>query len=63
MTATQRRTLARNCKANIRAALDRRSAPTCRWFARCGRPATGTTPHPILGQVPTCARCDAFAKS
>lgn len=33
----------------------------CRWFARCGRPATGTTPHPVLGDVPTCDRCAAFA--
>lgn len=33
----------------------------CAWFAGCGRPATGTTPHPILGDVPTCDRCAAFA--
>ncbi|MHB8538168.1 MAG: JAB domain-containing protein [Candidatus Dormibacteria bacterium] len=36
-------------------------APVCRWFLRCGRPATGMTPHPILGDVPTCDRCAAFA--
>lgn len=35
--------------------------PTCKWFARCGRSATGTTPHPVLGAVPTCDRCAAFA--
>jgi hypothetical protein len=29
----------------------------CEWFALCDRPATGTTPHPILGAVPTCDRC------
>lgn len=37
-------------------------APTCQWFARCDRPATGTTAHPILGQVPTCDRCRRFAE-
>jgi hypothetical protein len=37
------------------------SATECGWFAGCGRPATGTTPHPILGEVPTCDRCAAFA--
>lgn len=30
---------------------------TCRWFARCDNPATGTRPHPILGDVPICDRC------
>lgn len=35
----------------------------CMWFARCENPATGTTPHPVLGDVPTCARCAAFAAS
>lgn len=29
----------------------------CEWFALCENPATGTTPHPILGAVPTCDRC------
>jgi hypothetical protein len=33
----------------------------CQWFAGCGRPATGTTHHPILGDVPTCDRCAEFA--
>jgi len=33
----------------------------CQWFLRCGAPATGTTPHPILGAVPTCDRCAHFA--
>jgi len=43
----------------------------CEWFAMCKRPATGTAPHfaicndtnkvVVLGQVPTCDRCHAFA--
>ena len=33
----------------------------CQWFLRCGRPATGLTPHPVLIQVPTCDRCHKFA--
>lgn len=33
----------------------------CEWFARCKNPATGTTPHPTLGKVPTCDRCHEFA--
>lgn len=33
----------------------------CRWFALCDREATGTTPHPILGDVLTCDRCHKFA--
>jgi hypothetical protein len=34
----------------------------CQWFLRCTNEATGTTPHPILGEVPTCDRCAAFAQ-
>jgi hypothetical protein len=34
---------------------------TCQWFALCDRYATGTTPHPTLGEVPTCDRHHAFA--
>lgn len=30
----------------------------CRWFALCPNPATKTRPHPILGDVPICDRCD-----
>lgn len=33
----------------------------CQWFLRCARPATGVTPHPILGEVPTCDRCHKIA--
>jgi hypothetical protein len=32
----------------------------CRWFALCTDPATSTTPHPVLGNVPTCDGCAAF---
>lgn len=31
----------------------------CEWFALCDNPATGTEPHPILGDVPICDRCAA----
>lgn len=33
----------------------------CHWFARCDRNARGTTPHPVLGDLPTCDRCHKFA--
>lgn len=29
----------------------------CRWFLLCQRDAVTTAPHPILGDVPICARC------
>lgn len=29
----------------------------CEWYALCMNPAVGTTPHPILGNVPICQRC------
>lgn len=32
----------------------------CRWFAGCGREATTTQHHPILGDVPICERCQAW---
>ena len=31
----------------------------CAWFALCPNQATTTMPHPILGDVPICARCKA----
>lgn len=34
----------------------------CRWFLLCTNPATTTVRHPILGQVPCCARCAERAK-
>jgi hypothetical protein len=30
----------------------------CRWFLLCKNKATKTRPHPILGAVPICKRCD-----
>lgn len=35
---------------------------TCKWFALCQNDATGTSPHPVLGDVPTCDRCAHFAE-
>jgi hypothetical protein len=32
-------------------------AQACEWFALCDRFATVNVPHPVLGSVPTCARC------
>jgi hypothetical protein len=29
----------------------------CGWYAGCGEPAIGLTPHPVLGPVPICQRC------
>lgn len=31
----------------------------CRWFLNCTNRAEGTRPHPVLGEVPICARCAA----
>lgn len=33
---------------------------SCRWFAGCIQPCTGTTPSPF-GAIPTCDRCNRFA--
>lgn len=33
----------------------------CQWFAKCLNYATCNTPHPVLGNVPTCDRCHRFA--
>jgi hypothetical protein len=35
---------------------------TCQWFLRCGRRATGVTPHPVLGEVFSCDRCHERAQ-
>ena len=31
----------------------------CEWFLLCDRDATDFRSHPILGDVPICAECDA----
>jgi hypothetical protein len=31
--------------------------PPCMAFLKCANPATTTTPHPLLGDVPCCQRC------
>jgi len=38
----------------------KKAKAVCEWFLKCGRPATGATPHPILISVPTCDRCHEF---
>lgn len=48
--------------AAARLAADTGPLHGCEWFILCERPATGLTPHPVLGQVPTCDKCAAFAK-
>lgn len=50
-------------KTPLRRAIEKkdRQADACRWFLLCPNPATGTTPHPILGDVPTCPKCHKFA--
>lgn len=35
------------------------TAQLCQWFAMCGHLATTTIPHPTLGDVPACDRCNA----
>lgn len=35
----------------------------CNWFAKRRSDATTTVEHPILGDVPTCAKCATFANS
>jgi hypothetical protein len=30
----------------------------CGWWAMCENDATTTRPHPVLGDVPICARCN-----
>lgn len=36
------------------------SSAQCEWFAMCDNLATGTIPHPVLGDVPICDRCRAL---
>lgn len=35
-------------------------AELCHWFALCDHLATRTRPHPILGDVAICERCDLW---
>jgi hypothetical protein len=35
----------------------------CQWFALCDHVAVTTMGHPILGDVPICARCKAKVES
>lgn len=35
----------------------------CEWFVLCDHEATGTRPHPILGDVPICDRCEEKVSS
>lgn len=41
--------------------MTRQSHERCRWFLRCANHAVGTITHPILGEVPCCARCQPRA--
>ncbi len=34
----------------------------CQWFLLCENPATTVRPHPILGNVPICDRCNERAE-
>lgn len=47
--ATKKRVAAQTKKAA--------SKGPCQWFAMCDNPATSEEPHPILGKVPICKRC------
>lgn len=50
------RRVARNAEQGI----DSWAEPVaCAWWALCENEATTTEPHPILGDVPICARCAA----
>ena len=52
----------RQADAAINAGREIALAPQeCRWFLRCSNAATTTVAHPVLGNVPCCARCAARA--
>jgi hypothetical protein len=33
-------------------------APPCAWWLNCTNPADTVEPHPVLGEVPICHRCE-----
>lgn len=45
----------------MRARFEELRVRECQWFLHCQNIATTTTPHPQLGDVPTCERCHQFA--
>ncbi len=47
------------CEGEGHPAAEDRSFPLgpCVWFAVCDREAVVLVSHPVLGQVPACARC------
>jgi len=49
------------CERKLKRLKKKNQTQRCEWFLLCTNPATGTTPHPILGDVPTCDRCHKFA--
>lgn len=40
-----------------------RVSDSCEWFALCENTPTGSTSHPVLGDVPTCDRCASFVEA
>jgi hypothetical protein len=42
--------------------MGRHERQLCEWFALCRNTAEGVRPHPVLGEVPICKRCDKIAK-
>lgn len=51
------------CQAGPTAYAVRARTDLCQWVLFCDDEATTTRPHPILGDVPICARCDAVASA
>lgn len=60
-TAMQEWVARKQRATEVRASM--RTAPDgcCQWFTLCRNQATGTTPHFVLGEVPTCDSCHRFA--
>jgi hypothetical protein len=49
------------CERKLKRLKKKNPVQRCEWFLLCTNPATGHTPHPVLGAVPTCNRCHQFA--